>query len=72
MKNTLEREDHWKAYLIGMDAANSCLNKTKKRCGSLSGINIHGLVSGYLQAIANHAPSKKEYEALIRHCKPVL
>jgi len=71
MINKKQEKNHEKAYMIGMEAAHLCFDKAKKRCGNLHPINVHGFVSGYLQAIANHAPSRGGYEALIKECKPI-
>jgi len=71
MKNTKESKNHEKAFMIGMEAAHFCFDKTKRKCGKLHPINVHGFVSGYLQAIANHAPSRGAYKLLVQHCKPI-
>ena len=70
MKKSKQEKNHEKAYLIGMDAAHACFNKTMKKCGGLHPVNVHGFVSGYLQAIANHAPNKAAYRLLLKYCSP--
>jgi hypothetical protein len=69
-KQTKEQKNHYKAYMIGADAAILCFGKIRKEFGSIDPVNVHGFVSGYLQTIANFSPSRKGYKLLIQYAQP--
>jgi len=69
-KQTKEEKNHYKAYMIGANAANLCFDKTRKEFGSIDPVNIHGFVSGYLQTIANLSPNRKSYKLLMQYSQP--
>jgi len=69
-KQTKEEKNHYKAYMIGANAANLCFDKTRKEFGAIDPVNIHGFVSGYLQTIANFSPNRKSYKLLMQYSQP--
>ena len=69
-KQTKEEKNHYKAYMIGANAANLCFDKTRKEFGAIDPVNIHGFVSGYLQTVANFSPNRKSYKLLIQYSQP--
>ena len=69
-KQTKKEKNHYKAYMIGANAASLCFDKTRKEFGAIDPVNIHGFVSGYLQAIAIFSPNRKSYKLLMQYSQP--